>query len=527
MMKAQVHVSKSSAISDIQAHPRRKHYCQTYQMIRSTSANKPRKWCQVVKHILRGRLLASFQDLEHEGGDTRIARRYQANPKESHLIAVKRIFRYLKGTLSLGLWYPKCLGFDLKGYSDSDYTGCKMDRKSTSRACQFLGGKLVCWSAKKKQSVAMSSAEAEYVAAVGWYREEIRAKGIRKKSCLTPRWRLLMAQIMQCLGGKTGGLDQIANKDATILYCLANGVKETKFSLAKVKSSSHHLTPTPVVGEMHKKAQQAASGLTSLGATSEEGAHPQLSSGNKNYSFDHIFARSNLSVLVDKTKSARDGLKTAHTGSGANEVSKANDILLKVKLEDLSNILKETRSAFFTPDSLLDEPIIVLDKSEEEEAQQAASGLTSLGATSEEGAHPQLSSDNCKKGLGYENYHAVSPPYTENFMPIKLDLSFTGLDKFVKKPVVKNYEGKSSEKVPKVVKKNNDARIIKEWVLDNKEDEMTQPKIMKKIVKPSIPKIEFVKPRQQEKTTRKLLSKLRTISKTLIDLEAIKESGTI
>ncbi|GJX20159.1 retrovirus-related pol polyprotein from transposon TNT 1-94 [Tanacetum coccineum] len=72
--------------------------------------------------------------------------RYQANPKESHLIDVKRIFRYLKGTLCLGLWYPKCLGFDLKGYSDSDYVGCNMDRKSTS---------------------AMSLAEAEYVAATG------------------------------------------------------------------------------------------------------------------------------------------------------------------------------------------------------------------------------------------------------------------------------------------------------------------------------------------------------------------------
>nr|GFA91490.1 reverse transcriptase domain-containing protein [Tanacetum cinerariifolium] len=61
MMKAQVHVLKSSAISDIQALPRRKHYCQTYQMISSTSANKPNKWCQVVKHILRGRLLQAFK----------------------------------------------------------------------------------------------------------------------------------------------------------------------------------------------------------------------------------------------------------------------------------------------------------------------------------------------------------------------------------------------------------------------------------------------------------------------------------
>ncbi|GKB93223.1 hypothetical protein Tco_0979360 [Tanacetum coccineum] len=88
---------------------------------------------------------------------------YKANPKESHLITVKRIFMYLKGTASLGLWYPKCSGFNLKGYLDFDYVGCNMDRKSTSCACQLLGGKLVCWSAKKQQSVAMFTAKAEDV----------------------------------------------------------------------------------------------------------------------------------------------------------------------------------------------------------------------------------------------------------------------------------------------------------------------------------------------------------------------------
>ncbi|GJX43039.1 retrovirus-related pol polyprotein from transposon TNT 1-94 [Tanacetum coccineum] len=92
---------------------------------------------------------------------------YQANLKESYLVAVKRIFRYLKGTPNLGLWYHKGSGFDLKAYSDSNYAGCNLDRKSTSGGCQILGGKLVCWSAKKKSSMAMSSAEVEYVAAVG------------------------------------------------------------------------------------------------------------------------------------------------------------------------------------------------------------------------------------------------------------------------------------------------------------------------------------------------------------------------
>ncbi|GJX34865.1 hypothetical protein Tco_0246422 [Tanacetum coccineum] len=79
------------------------------------------------------------------------------------------------------------------------------------------------------------------------------------------------------------------------------------------------------------------------------------------------YLRSNPSVLVDKTKSAGDGLKTAHTTSSVNEESGANDISQKVKLKDLSDILKETRSAFFTPDSPTDEPIIISEESEEEE----------------------------------------------------------------------------------------------------------------------------------------------------------------
>ncbi|GJR10701.1 retrovirus-related pol polyprotein from transposon TNT 1-94 [Tanacetum coccineum] len=586
---------------------------------------------------------------------TCLCARYHANPKESHLIVVKRIFRYLKGTPSLGLWYPKCSGFDLKGYSDSDYTGCNMDRKSTSGACQLLGGfikmlgsaNLMCLECKKeaicsycycnlKQSslalknryhfirdhilkgdielhfiptqyqladiftkpldkptfkrlivelvessspditpkeepvnldrpespnlflpatqveftfneitftanneVALiypSHPNQEYFLVVSnfiskcylkeaftraptqyqeylrefWYtaktledskvwvstptsrvrgeigittfRNAIRAhylpqssmyvpppsittirpwfstigyngetgaKGTLKKIYLPLRWRLLMGQIIQCLGGKIGGLDQISNKDATILYCLENGVqvdyaniiwedlihklnkktrekifpyprfisllleymapkydneeltinltqvfsvhnwilkpnqpeeppftyhmkaicnldvpidckapkysspteevpqgkkpgarsglrrkqfskytsestteasksqsdhskKETKSSSAMDTSPSHPSPPTHVVGEMHKEAQQAADGPTSLGATSEEGAHPQLS----------------------------------------------------------SELLKDTRSAFFTPDSPTDEPILVSDESEEEEVKK-------------------------------------------------------------------------------------------------------------------------------------------------------------
>jgi hypothetical protein len=91
--------------------------------------------------------------------------RYQSNPRECHLVSVKRILRYLVSTPCFRIWYPKGSTFDLIGYSDFDYAMCKVDRKSTSGTCQFLGRSLVSWSSKKQTSVALSTAKAEYVAA--------------------------------------------------------------------------------------------------------------------------------------------------------------------------------------------------------------------------------------------------------------------------------------------------------------------------------------------------------------------------
>ncbi|GJU83188.1 putative ribonuclease H-like domain-containing protein [Tanacetum coccineum] len=91
--------------------------------------------------------------------------RFQVTPKVSHLHAVKRIFRYLKGQPKLGLWYPKDSLFELEAYTDSDYAGASLDRKSTIRGCQFLGRRLISWQFKKQPIVANSTTEAEYVAA--------------------------------------------------------------------------------------------------------------------------------------------------------------------------------------------------------------------------------------------------------------------------------------------------------------------------------------------------------------------------
>ncbi|GJW78346.1 retrovirus-related pol polyprotein from transposon TNT 1-94 [Tanacetum coccineum] len=109
--------------------------------------------------------------------------RYQARPTQKHLKEVKRIFKYLKGTINMGLWYPKDYGFELTAFSDADHAGCLDTRKSTSGGIQFLGDKLVSWMSKKQNCTAMSLAEAEYVALsascaqVMWMRTQLKDYG--------------------------------------------------------------------------------------------------------------------------------------------------------------------------------------------------------------------------------------------------------------------------------------------------------------------------------------------------------------
>jgi len=91
--------------------------------------------------------------------------RLQANPKESHFTAAKKILKYLQGTTNVGLRYLSEVSLNLVGYSDSDFAGCKTDRKSTNGTCHLLGSSLVYWHSKKQACVALSTAEAEYIVA--------------------------------------------------------------------------------------------------------------------------------------------------------------------------------------------------------------------------------------------------------------------------------------------------------------------------------------------------------------------------
>ncbi|GJX03932.1 putative reverse transcriptase, RNA-dependent DNA polymerase [Tanacetum coccineum] len=131
----------------------------------------PRAWADILKKFdfATVKTASTHKELTRHWPDIMFAvcacARFQVTPKMSHLHAVKRIFRYLKGQPKLGLWYPRDSPFDLEAFSDSDYAGASLDRKSTTGGCQFLGKRLISWQCKKQTIVANSTTEAEYVAA--------------------------------------------------------------------------------------------------------------------------------------------------------------------------------------------------------------------------------------------------------------------------------------------------------------------------------------------------------------------------
>nr|GFB05741.1 hypothetical protein [Tanacetum cinerariifolium] len=175
-------------------------------------------------------LTASRPDIMHA---TCYCARYQAQPTEKHLTAVKQIFRYLKYTIQMGLWYPKDTSFELTAFSDSDHAGCLDSRKSTSGGIQFLGGdKLVSWSSKKQDCTSMFSAEAEYVslyaccAQVLWMRsgDKLVSWSSKKQDCISmssaeAEYVSLSASCAQVLWMRTQLTDYGFHFDKIPMYC--------------------------------------------------------------------------------------------------------------------------------------------------------------------------------------------------------------------------------------------------------------------------------------------------------------------
>ncbi|KAM2537704.1 hypothetical protein TB2_023225 [Malus domestica] len=130
-------------------------------------------------------LTASRPDISFSVG---ACARYQADPKESHLEAVKRIIRYVSGTVEFGLHYSFETNSEIVGFSDADWAGNADDRKSTSGGCFYVGNNLVAWHSKKQNCVSLSTTKAEYIAAGScctqllWMKQMLRDYGLHQNA---------------------------------------------------------------------------------------------------------------------------------------------------------------------------------------------------------------------------------------------------------------------------------------------------------------------------------------------------------
>nr|GEV55507.1 ribonuclease H-like domain-containing protein [Tanacetum cinerariifolium] len=160
--------------------------------------------------------------------------RHQVTPKECHLYAVKRIFRYLKGHPKLGLWYPKKSPFDLVAYSDNDYGGATQDRKSTTRGCQFLGRWLISWQCKKQTIVATSTTKAEYVADASGYEPASLSRDERHREAFPTVFSLDAGQDRENMLGIKCTREATAVKIALLLKLRRNYQSKSNDSYAKL-----------------------------------------------------------------------------------------------------------------------------------------------------------------------------------------------------------------------------------------------------------------------------------------------------
>ncbi|GKB85383.1 putative ribonuclease H-like domain-containing protein [Tanacetum coccineum] len=229
--------------------------------------------------------------------------RYQVNPKVSHLYAVKRIFRYLKGQPKLGLWYPKDSPFDLVAYTNSNYAGVSLDRKSTTRGCQFLGYRLISWQCKKQTVIANYTIEAEYLAAsscygqVLWIQNQLLDAGDTKPR--KPKRK--DTQVPQPSDPSENVVDEAVHKELGDSLVRA----ATTASSLKAEQDSGNITKT--------QSKETPNESSSLGTTSSGGPRCQETLGDTiaQTSFENVSTHSNDLLLArgNTLRSDEDRLK--------------------------------------------------------------------------------------------------------------------------------------------------------------------------------------------------------------------------
>ncbi|KAL6513463.1 hypothetical protein OROGR_020949 [Orobanche gracilis] len=184
-----------------------------------------------------------------------VCARYQVAPKESHFTIAKRILKYVKGTVDVGLWYPKEGELDLVGYIDSDLGGCKLYRKSTSGNCHFLGPRLVSWFSKKQLANSLSTTESEYYAAgsccmqILWMQQQLSDYGIHARE--TP----IMCDSTSAIAITHNPVFHSRTKHIDIKdHFIRNHVESKDVRLEKVHTDNQLATSSPSLSALHGSA---------------------------------------------------------------------------------------------------------------------------------------------------------------------------------------------------------------------------------------------------------------------------------
>nr|GEX57005.1 hypothetical protein [Tanacetum cinerariifolium] len=209
--------------------------------------------------------------------------RYQSRQTKKHLKEVKGIFRYLRGTVNMGLWYPKGSSFGLTAFLDADHAGCIDSRKSTSGGIEFLGDKLLSWMSKKQNCTTMSLEEAEYVALSASCAQvitEYQLVDMFTKALPEDRFKYLVRRIVKM----EIVLEPTSNKLLVgIVFILYNGKLKVNATELKVKMDDPNITMKEYIRLDEEKARRHAivynDALTSIPKTSVE---PMVSPFNSN-----------------------------------------------------------------------------------------------------------------------------------------------------------------------------------------------------------------------------------------------------
>nr|GEV32905.1 retrovirus-related Pol polyprotein from transposon TNT 1-94 [Tanacetum cinerariifolium] len=496
-------------------------------------------------------LTASRPDLVF---DVCMCARYQASPAKKHLEALKRVFQYLRGTIKWGLWYSKNDDMALTAYVDADHACCQDTRRSTSGSAQFLEDKLHSRSKHIDIRHHFIREQVEngmvklYCVTMGYQLADIFTKALPRErfEFLLPQLCMKISPVASAIVGAEVPIppktteQKLARKNkqkakSTLMLAILDehllkfhACKDAKSLWEAIKNSTNE-----TVNTAHSVFAASSKDQASTASYDDDGTKE---SGDRNRDALRRNApddTSTTNALVvqdgiggyDWSFHAEEGLTNfalmAYTSQGSSS-SSSSDLELENALkekDDLKLKLEKFKTSSNNLNKLINRQISAKDKTGlGYDGQMNESDLNDIHVNESEvldnvfdsvfDSHEKDRDDNqvndrFKRGDGY---HAVPPPYTRNYMPLRADLSFAGLDDSILKskvsktvtsvPKIETNASKTSNdslKKPKTVKYG--APLIEEWESDIEDENVFKPKEVKKTVKPSLEKIEFVNAR--------------------------------